>query len=314
VQTDKQRERAAFRYIGALERGDFTALAALLREAERDPALARMFAEIDQAYAAELDRPQTNSRHGKEKTMTALSMPMGRALPKQTAPSSFLLFAAMLALTFAVLLTLRGMIPSAPQPDRFSGAPMLQASPSPEAPPSASASVSMSSLCYQVTDSVLVMRASAAPDARVSGTLTPDMVFRILRAQSVNERTWLYIAVGETGALQGWIDAGGAAFRIKLCEWAVPASAALTLFPSTAVPTAAEVLLTPTVMPTAGGAQTGSGIVLPSVELPTVILPSVGGSAAVTPTETVEVMPTSTPLSPSASMGNPIPPTATRTP
>ncbi len=48
-----QREKLLFRYSSALARSDFAAVAAILAEAERDPALARQIAEIDAVYALE---------------------------------------------------------------------------------------------------------------------------------------------------------------------------------------------------------------------------------------------------------------------
>jgi hypothetical protein len=254
----KARERAAFRYIGALERGDFDTIAVLLRDAERDPALARMFAEIDQAYAAELDRPLTNLRVRKERKMTALSMPKPRALPERTAFSGLLLFAAMIALTFAVLLVLREIstMTTLQPPVSLSGDPMLEIlSALPQNDTGA-----LGSLCYQVTDSVPILRAGASG----SDMLTPDMVFRIQSAQLVNEQTWLYVVVGETGTPQGWIDAGSTTFRIRLCDFPVPALV---------------VELTPTVVqPTTSG---DISIVLPTVVLPSVNVPMISPSTPI---------------------------------
>ena len=248
--THKARERAAFRYIGALERGDFDAIAALLRSAERDPALARMLAEIDQAYSAELDRPPTDLLLRKEIEMTALTTRMGHALPKRTALSGLLMFAAIIALTFVALLTLRGLN-SAPQPVNLSGAPL------PELPSAAplNDSGTVGSLCYQVTDSVPILRAGAGG----SDMLTPEMVFRIQTAQRINERTWLYVMVGEIGAPEGWIEADGATFRITLCDGGDLLSAPIlidvmpTVIPPTATPFPTT---TPTTTPTSTASPT----------------------------------------------------------
>lgn len=50
---NKRHEMLLFRYSSALERGDFDAVATVLREAERDPALEAMIVEMNEAYAAE---------------------------------------------------------------------------------------------------------------------------------------------------------------------------------------------------------------------------------------------------------------------
>lgn len=58
-QTDKQREldreKALYRYVCALDRGDLDAMAAVLRQAERDPALEQMILETHEAFLAEED-------------------------------------------------------------------------------------------------------------------------------------------------------------------------------------------------------------------------------------------------------------------
>lgn len=48
------REKALFRYTSALERGDFETIAAVLHEAEADPELARLIAEVNDTMAADL--------------------------------------------------------------------------------------------------------------------------------------------------------------------------------------------------------------------------------------------------------------------
>lgn len=50
---NKRHEMLLFRYSSALGRGDFDAIAAVLREAEHDPALEAMIVEMNEAYAAE---------------------------------------------------------------------------------------------------------------------------------------------------------------------------------------------------------------------------------------------------------------------
>lgn len=52
------REKTLFRYSGALERGDFDTVSAILQEAERDPELEQMILELNEVYQAEWERQQ----------------------------------------------------------------------------------------------------------------------------------------------------------------------------------------------------------------------------------------------------------------
>ncbi len=49
------REKALYRYISALERGDFDTVASVLHEAENDALLERMILEVNEVYCAEYD-------------------------------------------------------------------------------------------------------------------------------------------------------------------------------------------------------------------------------------------------------------------
>lgn len=61
----RAREKLLFRYSGALERGDFAAVADVLLEAERDPLLERMIVEMNAAYEVERVKPVPHfSRNG----------------------------------------------------------------------------------------------------------------------------------------------------------------------------------------------------------------------------------------------------------
>ncbi len=286
--TDRDRERAAFRYIGALERGDFDAVAALLRNAERDPDLARMLAEIDRVYTAELDRPLNNSRLREEETMTAFSMPIYPERPERMAQSGLLLFAALIALTFAALLVVRAMIMnSAPPSMNLSGGFMSE---SPSALPQNDTGDQVS-LCYQVTESVPLLRAGAGrPDM-----LTPEMVFRIQSAQLINGRTWLYVIVGETGVPEGWIEADSATFRIQICDFSGVASV---------------VALTPTVVEpsSAQGGIVLPNVVVPSINVPSIMVPAVPTTVpSATETPTPVLMQALTPIPSTASAASPTP-------
>src|ERR1035437_760147 len=59
-----QREKMLYRYSTALERGDFETVAAVLKQAEKDPALERMILDINMAYQEDL--PLEHSRMSEE--------------------------------------------------------------------------------------------------------------------------------------------------------------------------------------------------------------------------------------------------------
>lgn len=77
------REKQLFRYLSALDRGDFESIAAILRDAEHDPALEQMIAEVNLEAAREvilspvLHSASTN-HHREDKPMTALTVPYPR--------------------------------------------------------------------------------------------------------------------------------------------------------------------------------------------------------------------------------------------
>ncbi len=109
------REKLAFRYSAALERGDFAAVEAILREATHDAILAGMLAEIDLVYEAEVvaaPAVYTNNHHQREDvTMTTIyaAPRLGRAEKKRGLP--FAALAAVIALrVFTALLGGRGPV------------------------------------------------------------------------------------------------------------------------------------------------------------------------------------------------------------
>jgi hypothetical protein len=62
VSTQRERERALFRYRNALERGDFDTVSEVLRLAQRDPLLVRMIAELHELDDAPSRREQPTLR------------------------------------------------------------------------------------------------------------------------------------------------------------------------------------------------------------------------------------------------------------
>lgn len=109
------REKRLFSYSTALERGDFATLAAILREAEYDPLLASMIAEINTVYEMELPRltPTVNhsTNHYEEKPHMTASVIVSPRHPTSTDRSwlPVTLVAAMLAVALigTIMLSMR---------------------------------------------------------------------------------------------------------------------------------------------------------------------------------------------------------------
>ncbi len=107
------REKNAFRYSSALERGDFSTVEIVLLEAEGDPLLAQMLAEINMVYENELIRlspPHTglnhsNNHHRKDLLMTTITLPTPQRSVQRWLP--FTLAAACLSVLFIGALILR---------------------------------------------------------------------------------------------------------------------------------------------------------------------------------------------------------------
>ncbi|MCA0456625.1 MAG: tetratricopeptide repeat protein [Chloroflexi bacterium] len=111
------REKSAFRYSSALERGDFSTVEIILQEAERDTALAQMLAEINMVYESEMIRlspPTTGlnhstNHHRKDLLMTTITLPVPQRSVQRWLP--FTLAAACLSVLFIGALLMR------PNPD-----------------------------------------------------------------------------------------------------------------------------------------------------------------------------------------------------
>jgi hypothetical protein len=111
-----QREKLLFRYTGALERGDFQTVAGVLREAERDPALAAMLRDLDDALAAELPVMPASSNHRnpvKETNHMVSTYPIRPQLqPRPVYPFTLAAAGLMVALVVGLLLFNRPTSPS----------------------------------------------------------------------------------------------------------------------------------------------------------------------------------------------------------
>ncbi|MEP6988801.1 MAG: hypothetical protein ABI970_24580, partial [Chloroflexota bacterium] len=107
------REKSLFRYSGALERADFNIVAAVLEEAEHDPLLARMIAEVNTVYESEIFRPSPSlnhsSNHQKELVMTTIALPNRQRPMQRWLPLT--LAAACVSMLFIGALVLRPIRP-----------------------------------------------------------------------------------------------------------------------------------------------------------------------------------------------------------
>ncbi len=108
------REKSLFRYSSALERADFSTVATVLHEAERDPLLAQMIAEINAVYENETFRlsPSLNhsSNHQKDVLMTTIMLPDRQRTMQRWLPVT--LVAACVSVLFIGALMLRPIRPN----------------------------------------------------------------------------------------------------------------------------------------------------------------------------------------------------------
>jgi uncharacterized protein with WD repeat len=142
-----KREKALFRYIGALERGDINTLAVILHEAESDPALERMILDHHAAQSAvnalaPVDRyPRSSNGHVKEEkdnmTMQTIAINPAFEYPTPARRRDFphTLVAAVIALLFfgGLLMYTAGFLPAMPEPGAAPPVALTQAEETPEA-------------------------------------------------------------------------------------------------------------------------------------------------------------------------------------
>jgi hypothetical protein len=126
------REKLLFRYSSALERGDFDTLAVILREAEADPTLEKMLAEMDAVYRAELAplpvlptlSANHNHRHTREdETMNVTYPTISRRLPDTRSRGRWNSAATLAAAMVALVLFAAVLIARRPPPDPQQGNP-----------------------------------------------------------------------------------------------------------------------------------------------------------------------------------------------
>lgn len=106
----KQHEQLLFRYSSALERGDFESVAAVLREAERDPELEAMILELNVVYAAE---PSERFNHKNAKEMMGMIAPLyQKRTPAPPRPYNLPMIAALAIVALIVVLLVTWIAPS----------------------------------------------------------------------------------------------------------------------------------------------------------------------------------------------------------
>ena len=208
----KRHERLLFRYSSALERGDFDAVAAVLREAERDPALEQMILEINEAYAAE-QAGSTNHIHSKEYPMIASlyqQQYQNQLQPRQQRQpirwQNFTFAAAALALVAFVGISL--VVQSGVNHVWYAGqggspAPAVAAQVSPACSTLIRANAASQVLYSRPSLDALVI-------AEISGAGSAGRAILLLDKSSINGQNWVYVQLpaappSSPDAVQGWL-------------------------------------------------------------------------------------------------------------
>lgn len=219
----QMREKLLFRYSGALERGDFETLAAVLAEAERDPILEAMILEMNEVYGAELPAPRP-----KETLPMTTVMTFDRRRPPVLRYAMALAAAAALVLVVGLLALTGRDTRLAPQPGDDNGAALLQSStatptPAPLILPATATPIPMvadplllapervgTSICIAAkAGMVAAVRSRPSLDARpISqiGSGTPMSVLR-LTVDGAEPASPMFELV-EAGALDAWMAQG----------------------------------------------------------------------------------------------------------
>jgi hypothetical protein len=96
------REKLLFRYSSALERGDFDAVQAVLREAENDAVLERMILELNDAYRAEWSAHENHHAAREERLNMINAIPV--QAPARRVPWTLLAAAALAVVIFGTAL------------------------------------------------------------------------------------------------------------------------------------------------------------------------------------------------------------------
>ncbi len=259
----RARERLLFKYSAALDRGDFAAVAAILRQAEHDPLLAKMIEELDAAYQTELAAAgfvlNTNHRERKELPMIAVSRPPFDRMSARPAQHS-LLTAAVLLVTLVILgsavallrpQTSLELLPPPVDPHAAAGASV----------PDLQAQIGQTNCQVTTGSNGALLYTAPQRDAQVSAQLPADTVVTV-EVQSVvieSGRTWVLLrAALPSGAVQGWLDIDDIPSRQVVCApstvmgdlaFPTPTVTEIRTLPVTATPAALIVEVLPTIAP-----------------------------------------------------------------
>lgn len=209
-----EREKRLFSYSSALERGDFTTVAAILRDAEHDPLLAGMIAEVNAVYEMELPRltpmvKHSTNHHEEKLHMTAsVNVSPSHPLTSSRPHLSVTLLAAMLAVVIigAIMLSMR---PGGSSNMQIGAQPTASAThtatPLPTATPSPVNKVNVTAFTGVIniggTDNLLNVR--AAPNATAEAIAAPPDGTTVTIIAWTPDNQWLQILLPD-GRI-GWV-------------------------------------------------------------------------------------------------------------
>ncbi len=187
----KRHEQLLFRYSSALERGDFSAVADVLREAERDPLLEQLLLDINTVYAAEVP-DRFNHTNPKEVPMIAslYQRPAPRSLPWLSLP---LIAALALVTVLTVLLASQIRTNTIGTPEHGGQPPAFaQAQP----------------LCTAVVMTPVDVHSRALSSSPVIGALATGATVAVFDQESISlggdPEGWYFVAAAEVA---GWVPA-----------------------------------------------------------------------------------------------------------
>lgn len=199
----KRHERLLFRYSAALERGDFDAVGAVLREAERDPALEAKILQLNDAYAAE-QSARFDHTNPKEFPMIAALYQNRKSTPARTSRRVYSLplvaALAVVALVSVVLSTRLG--DNAIWNSGQKGSPeatLLQIIP---------AECALTGNDESTLDLYSRPSADALVIHQYVALYVPASALRQLDATEAEGETWYYVDISDRGTtVRGWVTA-----------------------------------------------------------------------------------------------------------
>ena len=248
------REKLLFRYSSALERGDFTTVAAVLHEAERDPALEQMILELNAAYEVESVKPVPHfSQNGHREETAMINTTYVTPKTRERTPT-FSLSATVAAAAAALILFGAMFFANRPAlPDNGAPSGLLQvtetATPFPptEVPPAGAAAAllprvgsdELALVCQGKTpDMILEVRTQPGGGGVVVGYLPAHAAIDIVDSASDRAGQVYFYAIYEVGGqrVQGWL-ASSALAQTERCPVAETGELMPTVVPPEATVT-----------------------------------------------------------------------------